>query len=86
MCIRDRAAAERVFMLLDEAEELADAPDAEVLTQVELSLIHILGVLLEAGGVQSQGKGGKEDGPDPHWQVYCAVQEGGRPDPAAAGG
>ena len=29
------AAAERVFMLLDEAEELADAPDAEVLTQVE---------------------------------------------------
>ena len=29
------AAAERVFTLLDEAEELADAPDAEVLTQVE---------------------------------------------------
>ena len=29
------AAAERVFTLLDQAEELADAPDAEVLTQVE---------------------------------------------------
>lgn len=29
------AAAERVFTLLDEAEELADATDAEVLTQVE---------------------------------------------------
>ena len=29
------AAAERVFTLLDQAEELADAPDAEVLTQVD---------------------------------------------------